>query len=273
MRILSTILFTFSLLFSAHARDEEPKNAEAVKAVKRNLFGVNPLARGGSGGGLYVSVDFGSRQMGEDPVNNFSAVGDDGTREGTVPIHNRSAFADLVGGDMAASMGYQAAISGGASFRVEGGYRYMRFDLDNPSYTRFDFAPISLDQLNQLVEFSGTAEASGFRGGAFLDLHLGDSGSFIYVGSTYGLLNVAAQYDLAIGSQGASLDDNNNASVMTGEVGTVIRFGGRTGLRIGYELTRFGQVDLTTTDGSALAVTPGNRHMVKIGLFHFFRRR
>ena len=270
MRILTTVLFTFSLLFSVQAQDEQPRNAEAVQEVtdKFNLYGVNPFRRGGDSGGLYVSIDFGPRQMGEDPVNDFSYTGEDGTREGTVPINNRGVFGDLGG-----SIGYQWALSNGVSVRAEGGYRWMRFDLDNPVYSRVDFAPISLDELNGLVQFSGTAEARGFRGGAFLDLHLGDTGSFIYVGSSYGLMNVAAQYDLAIGSQVAALDDNNSTNMFNHEVGVVINLRGGAGLRIGYELTQFSQIDLTTAGGGALAVMPGNRQMVKIGLINFFRRR
>ena len=261
MRILTTLFFAFSFLCSIHA-EEEPSNAEAVRTLKHNLFESNP------DGGLYISIDFGSRRVGEDPTNSFNADADEGVRAGTVPINNRGVF-----GDLGASVGYQGAISNRISLRAEGGLRWMRFDLDNPTYSRVDFAPVPLDLINQMVQFEGTAEARGFRVGTFLDFHYGNSGSFVYVGSSYGLVNMSAQYNLTVGPEGSTLNDSHYINMKPGfEAGTVIRFG-RTGLRIGYELTRFGQVDLTTAGGSALTVLPGNRHMVKVGLFHFFRRR
>ncbi len=261
MRILTTLFFAFSFLCSVHA-EKESSNAEAVKVLKRRLFESNP------DGGLYISIDFGARQMGEGPVNSFSTDTDEGVRAGTVPIDNRGVF-----GDLGVTVGHQAAVSNRLSFRAEGGLRWMRFDLDNPVYSRVDFAPVPLALINEMVQFEGTAEARGMRMGAFLDLHYGNSGSFAYVGSSYGLVNMSAQYNLSVGDRGSALDDSHYINLKPGfEAGTVIRFG-RTGLRIGYELTRFGQVDLTTNGGSPLAVMLGNRHMLKVGLFHFFRKR
>ena len=312
MKILSTFLFALSLLYSAYAQNDEAQNdeasetlqeklqdlgkklakdaetaenleeelpglgkklaqnAETIRAMEKRLFGVNPMARyENENGGLYISLDFTPRQLGDGPVNEFGIdEGGEGTRVGTVPINNRGVF-----GDMSASLGFQHALSDSVSVRMEGGYRWMRFDLDNPTYSHIEMAPIPIDQINQLVQLNGDVEFRGPRGGAFLDFGLGDSGHFFYLGSSFGLVNVAGQYEATIGPDiSILLDDSNTTTLQTYEAGAVFRFG-RMGVRMGYELTRISAFNLTTMTGGVLSATPGDRHMVKIGLFHFFRKR
>ncbi len=269
MRILFASLFASILLFSAQAEDNKARNAKEVKALKNRLFGVDPTRRSHhEGAGLYIAADLGPHLLGEDPANNFSVNAAEGVREGDIPLENQGIF-----GDYAVNMGFQRALSGAVGLRFEGGYRWMSFDLGHPTYSRVDFAPIPLEQVNQLVALEGTANLSGPRAGVFLDFGLGDSGSFMYVGSSIGFTQVAAQYDMALGSLSSMMDDQARTTTLSAEAGAVLRLGGRLGLRIGYEWLRINEVDLMTTGGSGVNVMPGDRHTVKVGIFHFFRRR
>ena len=267
MKILTTFLFAFSVLYSVYAGDDEVRNAEAVETVERKLFGLIPMTRSGDEGGLYVSFDFGSRQVGDDSVDEFSVdEGGEGTRTGTI-TNNRGVFDDLSG-----SLGFQQVLSDSVSLRVEGGYRWMRFDFGNPTYSHIEMAPIPIEQINQLVQLEGDITMSGPRGGVFLDFNLGDSGHFIYVGSSFAWVNVASQYEATIGPDISILmDDTNTTTLQTYEAGAVFRFG-RTGLRLGYEMTKTDAFNLRTMTGGLVSATPGDRHMVKLGVFHFFRR-
>ena len=270
MKILTNLLFAFSLLFSVYARGDEARNDKAVKTVEKKLFGVNPMARSGNDdGGLYLSVDFGSAQVGEDPVNEFGVYGGQGTRAGTIPIDNRGVF-----GDIGANLGFQQVLTDGISVRVEGGYRWMRFDLNNPTYSHIEVAPVPLDLVNDLIQIDGDVELRGPRGGVFLDLGMGNSGSFAYVGSSFGLVNVAGQYQATIGPDiSISMDDDTTTTMLSWEAGIVTRLGSRVGVRLGYEWTRISDFDWRTMTNGSLSVTPGDRHMLKVGLFHFFRKR
>ena len=252
MKILSTFLFAFSLLYSANAQ---------------RLYGIHRSEN--EGGGLYIAVDFASGQAGEDPINEFSVHrGSKGTRTGTIPINNQGVFNDIN-----ASLGFQQVIADDMSIRLEGGLRWMRFDLENPTYSHIDFAPLPLDQINQMVQMNGEVKVRGPRAGIFLDLSMGDSGGFAYFGSSFGLVNMAGQYEATIGDFSISLNDDTAATMMSWETGIVARLGGHIGMRLGYEWTRISDFNWTTMAGGLVSATPGDRHMVKLGVFHFFRKR
>ena len=268
VKILSIGLFAFSLLFSISAQEEEPRNVGAVRAVKNKLFARNLAGRGGRGGRFYFSIDFASKQFEKGLIGNFSeglvgnvvVVDDDNMHESTVAIGNRGIFGDLDFG-----FGYQQELSRRVNIRLEGGLRWMRFEFDNPTYSHVDFAPVSIDQINELAGLQGTADARGFRGGVFLDFeYSGHSENFLYLGSSYGLIDVKAQID----SFRPSFNDGDNTDFITAEAG--INLGG---CRFGYEFTRFGEVNLMAAGGSSLTVASGNRHMLKFGIINFFRRR
>ena len=235
MKILSAILFAFSLLSSIYARE----------------------------GALYYThhIDFFSIELGvgEGLNGNVIAVDGDDVREGMMSVSNRGIFSDL-----GAGLGYYKVLSDSIRVRLEGGLRWMRFKLDNPTYSHVDFAvPISVDQVNELADFKGTADAIGFRGGAFVDFLIGARGhSFIYLGSSYGLVDMKAGFD----SIGSSLNSGDSTNFISAEFG--INLGG---FRFGYEFTRFGEANLAMTGGSALNITPGNRHIVKCGILSFFK--
>ena len=236
VKILSIVLFAFSLLSSVYARD----------------------------GALYYThhIDFSSTELGvgEGLSGNVIAVNGDDVREGTMSISNRGVF-----GDLGAGLGYYKVLSDSIRVRLEGGLRWMRFKLDNPTYSHVDFAvPISANQVNALADFKGTADAIGFRGGAFVDFKKlsGRWNSFIYLGSSYGLVDMKAGFD----SIGPSLNGGDSTNFITAEFGV-----DAGGFRLGYEFTRFGEANLAMTGGSALNITPGNRHIVKCGILSFFK--
>ena len=174
------------------------------------------------------------------------------------------------------NMGYQWR-HGYNNVRLEGNYRWMRPRLDNPFDSFSGLVPIAPDALKQFASFEGLAEAQGPSGSLFYDFGLGDDGkNFFYLGSGFGLVDVNAQYEAAIGPHSTSLNDGKWTTVTTFETGAVIRlfpsWEGRTGLQLSYEFAHIGDANLTTTSGDLATVAFNNRHTLRVGLIHFFRR-
>ncbi len=200
--------------------------------------------------GLYISVDF---APGEGKTDDF--------------------FVDT---NTEINGGYQWR-HGYSNVRLEGSYRWMRPSLDNPFDSFSGFVPISPDALKQFVRFEGFAEAQGPSGSLFYDFGLGDTGkNFFYLGSGFGLVDISAQYEAAVGPHSASLDDSKWRAITTFETGAVIRLFplgiGRTGLQLGYQFAHINAAKLTTASGDLATVAFNNQHTLRVGLIHFFRR-
>ena len=246
--LLAIFLFAFSLSYSAYAQDDEAQNTEAIEIVDHNR-------------GLYVSVDFGSLLISADSANEFDAYEGNNKIAGTIPINNQRVYNDIV-----ISFGLQG-LGDRISLRMEGGYRWVRFHFDNPTYSRFDSAPLPVEQINQLIQLDGDYRVRGHHFGAFVDFHR-NKGNFAYIGTNVAMVNVSGQYEASIGPESLSMSGSDTGRLWgTFEAGTVFRFK-RVGLRIGYELSRLSRGALTTDVGD-FSIIHGNRHMLKIGFFHF----
>ena len=76
-----------------------------------------------------------------------------------------------------------------------------------------------------------------------------------------------------VGSE-RSLDKSTSTTFMTAEIGIMVKLPDDVPeIRVGYEFTRFGRLNLTLPGDNSLTITPGNHHMVKVSLFHFFRKK
>ncbi len=298
VKILSTILFSFALLFSVQA-EEQARNAYEVEVLKERLKLSSAIpsaerqeqaelarrSRHENARGLYVAVDLNTNPLVR-PMNTFTSNSKAGVEQGDIPISNQGIF-----GDWGLGAGWQKALSENAGLRFEGGYRWMRFHLNTPNYSRIDFAPIGIDlrQVGQLIDFEGSATMGGPRGSVFFDFDLGDpEGSLMYIGSSIGHVQVAAEYNLAVNSignavaaeygldassLGSTMDDQAGTLAFTIEAGFILRLGDRLKVRVGYEWLGINEINLTTMGGSPNRVLLGDRHTVKVGLLHFFRRR
>ena len=132
--------------------------------------------------------------------------------------------------------------------------------------------PLPIEEVNRLVDFDGDLEIAGPRGGVFLDFGLGNSGNFLYVGSSLGYVNVRSRYNVVIGPFVGSMDDANRTTAKSVEVGTLLKLRKSTNLRLGYNFTHVDNLDLLPDDGSTLSFTPEGRHTFRVGIVHFFRK-
>ena len=257
MRILSIVLFAFALIYSALAQEEEGHFS----------VGANPASRSDSDDNdFYVSFNVDSNLM-PSPSEGFSINNGGYVYNGIIPVENRGAFRDFE-----ISAGARKRLKGNVSFRYEGGYRRTHFDLGNPTYTRVDFSPISVEEINRIVDMEGSLDISGLRGGGFFDFGLGNSGNFMYVGSSLGYMNLTSRYNIAIGDFNGSMDDSDKTMSQSFELGVILNLRKNIDLSLGYDFTHVNDVTLLQNDGGILTFMPGNSHIFRVGILHFFKK-
>ncbi len=274
MNVLSTFLLTYVLLGAVLAQDgEEALNQREVSALSGQLWGEGEHFDGGSSdeSNIYAAIDWAVRPdnpLFDTTTADFTMVGGEVERTGMATMSNHDAV-----GDLEVSLGLRQALGGRLNIRYQASLKWIQFDFGDLAYDNFDFAPIPLDEANRLASVDGLFNMTNPHGGAFLDVELGNSGNFVYVGSSVGLVKAEAQYQLEIGSFTASMDDADWAKMVSWEAGAIFKLGKRTGLRLTFNTTRVGNFDLTTKSGSSLNFRPHHIHSVRVGFIHFFRRR
>ena len=197
----------------------------------------------------------------------FVVANQQNVRTGHVPLTPQKPF-----GDMAAGVGVQHFFGDRVRVRFEGNFKRVGLDKGNPYYTRFDYAPIPLDEVNRLSTEEGTLEMIGPSGNWFVDFDLGDSENFLYMGSGISYLRARNQYQLSIGDFSASMDDSDWIRANSFEVGGLFKLRRGLSLRAGYQLNRFESLKFTTQAGSVLDEALRNQHTFKVGIVHFFRK-
>ena len=124
------------------------------------------------------------------------------------------------------------------------------------------------------IEMGGDSRMVGPYGGAFLDFHFGDAGHFVYVGSSFGLINLGVDYGIRSGFSPVeiSVESSDWIRVFKHEVGWGFQMTDSLALNFGYEFSTFGQAGLSLPHGDTKAV-PTDRHNFKLSLFHWWRRK
>ena len=147
----------------------------------------------------------------------FSVVNEDKVREGSVDLSSDR------WGDIGAGIGHGIELGDSLRFRHEYGVRLVEIGMDSATYTRFDFAHMDLETVNEVSTLVGDVRAWGSRAAAYLDVALGeDSDNYLYIGTSVGRLVANMQYDLTIGDFGTGMDDIDVVWTKSLEVGAII---------------------------------------------------
>ena len=242
---------------------------------------------------LYISfsVDIGSSVEGESKFTHDSSGHRGFMQNGTIPFSSQGLFRRT-----ALGAGIQKFLGNGTHVRFEGGFRqYNDLDYGNPIYTKFDitsgYEPVTVDQVNQVATADGVFYISGGPYlGLFFDFELGDSDNFLYFGPTIGGTTVRSKYEISIGSLLVPTDfvdvvrtefpTKSNpttwAKASSFEVGTLLRVGKNTNLRLAYNLHKVGISEdnpFPYIQQTLISTAPlNNIHSFKIGVVYFFRR-
>ena len=163
--------------------------------------------------------------------------------------------------------------------RFEGGLKWMRTELGTPVpfVSRGDqaFTPFA-ELLQQFgIEMEGEAHILGPRGGMFLDLHLNETDHFVYVGTSFGLVNLGLEYDVLSEHLplASSTDDSAWVAMFQYDVGLGIQLRERLGLKAGYQFSTFQDAFMATPFAGTIEAAPSNRHTLRVSFVHWFRRK
>ena len=263
------LLLSFLMAFTAYGNQEEDMQEKAVNEEEFNALGDVIEEEVEDSRGVYFSVSF-SPIITADAANpdvKFSLESSKGlVRTGESPLE--SDFSNFYRNGQV-SLGH-ATKSG---FRYQGGFKWMKFTLGTTRYDRFDFAPVDLETINENVSANGGLTGVGPVGSVYYDAKIGNREGFqdwLYVGTSFGLIRADLNYDLDILDFSTTGDSTAWVKMNQVELGTVLG-----SFQIGYEWTRFLDPAFENIDGngSMLNIQSFNRHAIKIGLLHLFKRR
>lgn len=263
MKTVFGILFFLTLILPTLATEEEPSNQSEVERLMDSLGD-------GEGGNIYWSASVSPITLDSLTGENSFIVTDGGKiRTGTIPLDASHIF-----GDRSVAVGGKIELGNGFRVRHQYGLRWFDLNMGTPTYERFDFAPVDIETINSITSIDGDIDINWFpQLGGYLDIPLGsDSDNYIYLGASIGWMNTDVQYDLNVGSYDASLDDSDWVGSRTIEAGVIVGLRERLKLQFGYEWSRFGNVNLTGSNGEVLNFMTGDRYTIKFGVLHWWRK-
>ena len=164
------------------------------------------------------------------------------------------------------------------AMRFEGGLKLMRTELGAPVpfIPSEDQAFTSFAELLQQfeIEMEGDAHIFGPRGGIFLDLHLNESDHFVYLGTSFGVVNLGLEYNVHSDRLplASSTDDSAWISIFQYDAGLGIQLRERLGLKLGYQFAAFQDTLMATPFAGTVEAAPSNRHTLRISFVHWFRK-
>ena len=187
-------------------------------------------------------------------------------------------------GDLDFHVGFKKIFSSPAAkqrvgMRFEGGLKWMRTELGTPVpfLSREELSSTSFSEFLQQFEINieGEAHIFGPRGGMFLDLRLYETDHFVYVGTSFGLVNLGLEYDVHSDRLPltASTDDSAWISMFQYDAGLGIQLRERLGLKLGYQFATFQDALMATPFAGTIEASPNNRHTLRISFVHWFRRK
>ena len=262
---ISFVACLFILNVAPWADDnEEAINDEAAQSLQEVLQGSE-----NSPGGVYFGIGTALETIASDTLNSFVVTDGGRKREGTFPLNSNHPWSVL---DF--NVGRKVSFGEEVNFRYEGGLRWMSFNPGELTYTRFDFAPIDLETINENASLDADSLVIGPRMGGYLDIRLpGVDENYLYLGYSVGLMRVQAEYDLNILSFHRSVDDVDWSPLIQYEVGILSQLKEKLAVKFGYEFSRQSTVEFTMNDGSDVVIQPGGRHFLKLTVMHWYRRK
>ena len=264
--LLLCVSCTMAFTIFGNGGENEAVNTEEVLAVQEFL-------EDDGDGSFYVTVGLPHALRSPDALFEVKSIAGH-KRSGEIPLKTK------LHSNVDVGVGF-AKDSSNQRLRYEAGFKWMRFRYDRPRYTHFDFAPVSLDIINENTTVDGGIDARGPTGSVYYDVNIGDSDSFdewVYLGTTFGLLELETAYKLNIADFSTTGDSSAWTKVNQVELGAIwgINDSDNLKIQIGFEWMRLGKTNFENVDGngSLLSLTkPVHRYIVKLGLLNFFRKR
>ena len=221
-----------------------------------NLSLAQDSEEGDDSGGLYVAFDWGIKPDSQAfrPKLDFAINEDTTGHFSTNPQRPHS--------NSGVGMGLRLR-GDRLSIRYQGGWEWINVDFGNLVYD--DSA------LDHSVE--GALEMSGPSGGLFFDLRLGDSGNFLYLGSSLGYVKTRNSYRFIGDGRTVDWEDTDWTQTTSFESGAIFKLKSGTGLTLAYKFTRADGLRYKTSLDNDLKFSLGGLHGFKVGIVHFFRRK
>ncbi len=268
MKSYLVLLLSFITAFTVYGNNEEAKNEEEVNTLQEILTEEENANRG-----MYFSVSL--SPIISAPNAKFAVESKGGSvRSGEIPI-NAQVYTNA---DMA--LGRTFDLDSKRGIRYQGGFKWMSFTLGGPHYQRFDFAPVDVATINEHALIDGDITAIGPVGGLFYDHNIGsennkDFDEWVYVGTSFGLLKTDLSYGLDILNFSTTGTGSDWIRMNQIEFGAVWELTDKIDLQVGYEWMHLGGMGFGNVDGneSLLSTESLNRHMVKVGVLHFWNRK
>ena len=166
------------------------------------------------------------------------------------------------------------SFNSGLGFRqVLGNKLSIRYQGNILEWMSVDFGNMVYDSVVADHSVEGNLVLMGPSASAFLDLKMGDSGNFLYLGPGIGYLGGANSYRFVGDGRTVDWENSDWTRTLSLESGIVLELKSQYGLTLGYKFTHIGDLDYKTSLDNDLNFALGGHHGFKVGFIHFFRKK